>query len=200
MEIQKNILSLVFLFSTLFFLSSSSVAAAAANKKGTYNVQSFGAKSDGKSDCTKAFLSAWASACASTGPATIYVPPGRFLIGSALFGGQLCKSSSITIQIDGTLVAPSNFDVIGRSGNWIKFERVTGVSIIGGTLDGQGTSLWACKNSGKNCPKGATVSNIIHFVSILDRFLQSSNRILYFFICPVFLLLFSCSPIFFSAV
>lgn len=172
MEIQINILSLVFLFSTLFFLSSSPVAAAAAaaNKKGTYNVQSFGAKSDGKSDCTKAFLSAWASACASTGPATIYVPPGRFLIGSALFGGQLCKSSSITIQIDGTLVAPSNFDVIGHSGNWIKFERVTGVSIIGGTLDGQGTSLWACKNSGKNCPKGATVSNIIHLVSILDRF------------------------------
>jgi polygalacturonase len=123
-----------------------------------YNVQSFGAKSDGKSDCTKAFLSAWAAACASTGPATIYAPPGRFLIGRALFGGQLGKSNAITIRIDGTLVAPYNFNVLGSSGNWLKFERVTGVSVYGGTLDGQGTGLWACKNSGKKCPKGAIVS------------------------------------------
>jgi polygalacturonase len=38
------------------------------------------------------------------------------------------------------------------------FDDVDGVSIIGnGILDGQGTSLWDCKNSGKSCPMGATV-------------------------------------------
>lgn len=122
-----------------------------------YNVQSFGAKSNGKSDSTNAFQSAWAAACASVQPATIYVPPGRYLLGSATFWGQSCKNSAITIRIDGTLVATSDYNVYGRTGNWIKFERVTGLSIYGGTLDGQGTGLWDCKNSGKNCPKGATV-------------------------------------------
>ncbi|MCI33927.1 polygalacturonase-like, partial [Trifolium medium] len=36
------------------------------------------------------------------------------------------------------------------------FEKVSGVSIQGGVLDGKGTSLWDCKNSGKSCPIGAT--------------------------------------------
>ncbi|XP_042009522.1 polygalacturonase-like [Salvia splendens] len=118
----------------------------------TYNVQSYGAKSD----CSKAFLSAWGAACATTAAATIYVPPGRYLLRNAYFSGSLCKNTAITIRIDGTLVAPSDYNAIGNIGSWLKFERVTGVSIYGGTLDGQGTKLWACKNSGNNCPKGAT--------------------------------------------
>ncbi|XP_016504883.1 polygalacturonase-like [Nicotiana tabacum] len=121
-----------------------------------YNVLNYGAKSDGKSDSSKAFLSAWTAACTSTSPATIFVPKGSYLLGNAYFYGQTCKSNAITIRIDGTLIAPSDYNVIGKSGSWIKFERVTGVSIIGGTLNGQGARLWACKNSGKGCPKGAT--------------------------------------------
>lgn len=124
---------------------------------------SSGAKPDGKSDSSKAFLSAWAAACGSANPATIYVPKGRFLLGSVTFAGQTCKNTHITFRIDGTLVAPSNYNVIGNSGNWIKFQRVTGVSILGGTLDGQGTGLWSCKNSGKSCPDGATVRYIIQY-------------------------------------
>ncbi|KAK4359734.1 hypothetical protein RND71_021963 [Anisodus tanguticus] len=121
-----------------------------------YNVQNYGAKSDGKLDSSKAFVSAWTAACASSSPATIYVPKGSYLLGNAYFYGQACKSNAITIHILGTLVAPSDYNVIGKSGNWIKFERVTGVSIVGGTLDGQGSALWACKNSGKGCPTGTT--------------------------------------------
>lgn len=122
-----------------------------------YNVLNYGAKSDGKSDSSKAFLSAWTAACSSTSPATIFVPKGSYLLGNAYFYGQTCKSNAITIRIDGTLIAPSDYNVIGKSGSWIKFERVNGVSIVGGTLNGQGARLWACKNSGKGCPKGATV-------------------------------------------
>ncbi|CAI9777084.1 unnamed protein product [Fraxinus pennsylvanica] len=140
-----------------------------------YDVQSLGAKPDGKTDCTKAFLSAWASACASTQPATIYVPPGRYLLGAATFAGESCKTTAITIRIDGTLVAPSDFNVIGNSGNWIKFERVTGVSVIGGILDGQGTNLWACKNSGKNCPNGATTLAFYNSKNIVINGLSSIN-------------------------
>lgn len=125
--------------------------------KNYYNVQTFGAKSNGKSDCTKAFLNAWAAACAATKPATMYVPQGRYSLRGVVFTGNLCKNTAITIRIDGTLVAPSDYNVIGNSGNWLKFYRVNGVSIRGGTLDGQGAALWACKNSGKSCPTGATV-------------------------------------------
>ncbi|KAJ4710281.1 putative Polygalacturonase [Melia azedarach] len=120
-----------------------------------YNVVSLGAKPDGKSDSTEAFLSAWAKACGTTPAATIYVPPGRFLLRNAAFQGP-CKNTRITLRIDGTLVAPSDYKVIGNEGNWLFFQNVNGVTINGGILDGQGTGLWACKNSGKNCPDGIT--------------------------------------------
>ncbi|KAL2529883.1 Uncharacterized protein Fot_22484 [Forsythia ovata] len=35
---------------------------------------------------------------------------------------------------------------------------MTAVSVIDGTLDGQGAKLWACKNSGKIYPEGVTVT------------------------------------------
>ncbi|WMV15172.1 hypothetical protein MTR67_008557 [Solanum verrucosum] len=136
------------------FLIHSSLAA----NTNIYNVQNYGAKSDGKTDSSKAFLSAWAAACASNTPATINVPSGKYLIHNANFNGQTCKSKAITIHIiDGTLLAPSDYNVNSDDENWIKFEKVNGISIYGGTFDGQGAALWACKNSNKNCPDGTTV-------------------------------------------
>ncbi|CAK9139849.1 unnamed protein product [Ilex paraguariensis] len=145
-----NTMSLLSL-SLLFIFFYASLAAQV-----TYNVQSFGAKPNDNTDSTKSILNAWTAACASAQPATIYVPPGRYMLSSAFFDGQICKASFITIRIDGTLVAPSDYNVNGHAGHWIKFERVSGLSIYGGTLDGQGTPLWACKASGRSCPKGAT--------------------------------------------
>ncbi|KAI6696032.1 hypothetical protein NL676_023742 [Syzygium grande] len=139
-----------------------------------YNVVSLGAIADGKTDSSKAFLSAWASACRSTSAATVYVPQGRFLVQSASFDGP-CKNSAITVGIDGTLVAPSDYNVNGNAGNWIVLRHVTGVSVIGGTLDGQGTSLWACKLSGKSCPTGATNLLISNSQNILVSGLSSLN-------------------------
>ncbi|GFS45888.1 pectin lyase-like superfamily protein [Actinidia rufa] len=134
----------------------------------TYNVVSFGAKPDGRTESTKSFLSAWTSACGSARPAIIYVPPGRYLLGKAKFGGR-CKNSAITIRIDGTLVAPSDYNVIGNAGNWLLFDGVHGVSIFGGTLDGQGSGLWTCKDSGKRCPRGATRINLAKQPNVSHR-------------------------------
>ncbi|XP_027156667.1 polygalacturonase-like [Coffea eugenioides] len=159
-------LAVPFLF--IFFLLPSAESV-------TYNVQSYGAKSDGRSDSTKSFLSAWAAACASVEPATIYVPGGRYLVGGASFSGQNCKNNAITIRIDGTLVAPSDYNVLGHTGNWLTFERTNGLSIYGGTLDGQGTGLWACKNSGKNCPTGATSLGFYNSNKVLVSGLSSLN-------------------------
>ncbi|PHT59603.1 hypothetical protein CQW23_01966 [Capsicum baccatum] len=122
-----------------------------------YNVQNFRAKANGQTDSSNASLSAWGAACDSTSVATIYMPCGSYLIRNAYFDGQTCKSKDITIQIDGILLDPSDYNVIGNAESWIKFEKVTGVSIYDGTFYGQGAGLWACKTSGKNCPKGTTV-------------------------------------------
>ncbi|AES64731.2 endo-polygalacturonase [Medicago truncatula] len=90
-------------------------------------------------------------------PSTIYVPHGKFLLGRVTFRGE-CTNKDISIIIDGTLVAPSDYHVIGEASYWLTFENVSGVKIHGGVLDGKGTSLWDCKNSGKSCPMGAAVN------------------------------------------
>lgn len=55
-------------------------------------------------------------------------------------------------------MAPVDYRIIGKADNWVSFQYVDGVSIYGGKLDAKGAGLWACKNSGKACPSGATVS------------------------------------------
>ena len=60
-------------------------------------------------------------------------------------------------QIDGTLVAPPDYRILGKADNWLGFHTVSGVSIVGGALDARGAALWACKATASDCPKGATV-------------------------------------------
>ncbi|KAK9082796.1 hypothetical protein Scep_029267 [Stephania cephalantha] len=149
--------SLFLLTATIIISTSSSALAASAS----FNVVALGAKGDGRTDSTRAFQRAWSSACASSGASSnIYVPPGRYLLNRILFRGQ-CKGH-VTFKIDGTLVASSNYHVLASIGKWITFAGVRGVSIYGGTIDGQGTGLWACKAAGKNCPFGATVIDLIN--------------------------------------
>ncbi|XXG44562.1 hypothetical protein AAC387_Pa01g4327 [Persea americana] len=168
----KIINSPVFLlFFILFQLSSSSAA------NSVYNVINFGAIADGSSDSTKSFLSAWAAACGSTNPSTIIVPNGNYFLNQANFNGP-CKSS-VTFRITGTLVAPSNYAKLGSSGLWLAFNQVHGLSIYGGTLDGQGTALWACKAAGKNCPFGASSLTFNAASNVLINGLTLKNSQLY---------------------
>nr|GEW62625.1 pectin lyase-like superfamily protein [Tanacetum cinerariifolium] len=142
---------------------------------GTYNVKSLGAKPDGKTDSTKAFMSAWTNACASANAATVYVPQGRYMVGGLMFSGP-CKNGAITVRIDGTMLAPSNYFVLGNAQHWVRFYRVQGVTIVGGTLDAQGSGLWACKASkSKNCPAGATSLAIFNSNNVLVYGVTSLN-------------------------
>ncbi|KAG6406134.1 hypothetical protein SASPL_133732 [Salvia splendens] len=119
-----------------------------------YNVVDLGAKGDGKTDSTSTVAKAWRQACASTKPSTIYIPHARFFLRNLHFNGP-CNNRAITIAIAGTLLAPPDLS----AANWLLFD---GVSIRGG-------SLWACKKSGGNCPRGATVSGVkISDVTYLD--------------------------------
>lgn len=135
-------------------------ALAAATGGLTFDIVNLGAKPDCKTDASHALQSAWARACASKVASTVYVPKGRFYVQSGNFIGP-CNNNSITFLIDGTLVASSDFTVLAKSRTWISFSHINGLSIYGGVLDGQGTTLWACKNSGINtCSLGATVCNL----------------------------------------
>ncbi|XP_031130368.1 polygalacturonase-like [Ipomoea triloba] len=156
---------------TLVFL-----AAAATVANAMYNVESYGAKADGRTDSSAAFLKAWDAVCALNRPATILVPRGEFLLRNVLFHGEKCGNrNGITFQISGTLLAPSDYNVIGHSDAWIKFNRVTALSIIGGTLDAQGSSLWKCKNGKGGCPEGSTTLAIYDSDNVAIMGLTSQN-------------------------
>lgn len=150
-----NAYSLAVLLLFCYVLSGAAAEAA-------YNVAGFGAKPDGRTDSSAAFASAWSAACRSREPATVYVPNGRFLLSRAAFTGP-CRSSRVTLQVDGTLVAPSGYTSRGGDDDvWIVFDHVDGLTVSGGTVDGRGEALWACKAAGAGhggCPSGATVSS-----------------------------------------
>ncbi|KAI5557915.1 hypothetical protein BDE02_17G003600 [Populus trichocarpa] len=161
---------------TLFFIIFFAFSPLA--KAAQFSVLSYGATPDGKTDSTKAFAAAWAQACASTQPATISVPKGSFSLGQVRFQGP-CNNRAILVRIDGTLVAPSDYKVIGNAKNWLIFEHVNGVTVSGGTLDGQGAGLWSCKNSGKGCPRGATSLEFSNSNNIAITGLASLNSQLF---------------------
>ncbi|KAK4750330.1 hypothetical protein SAY87_027779 [Trapa incisa] len=129
------------------------VLAWATSTRAAYNVLTYGTKADGATDSTAAFLRAWAAACGSTRDATVYVPKGKYLIGAVDFRGP-CKSR-IVFRVDGALVAPADYRVIGKSDYWIRFVKVNNILYVGGNLDARGAGYWACRRSGRSCPTGA---------------------------------------------
>lgn len=130
------------------------------------NVAHYGARSDGKSEASKAFMKAWSTACHSGRPAvTMYVPRGLYILKNVVFTGP-CRST-IVFQIDGTLLAPSNYWELGSSGFWILFHRVNRMSIHGGTIDARAHSFWACRKSpNNNCPPGARVGHFSNLTKL----------------------------------
>ena len=156
-----------FTVTLLFLLFNQSLAI-----PGTHNILDLGAKPDGKTDSSKSLLSAWAAACGSPKPATIFVPKGRYFVKQAQFLGP-CRNRAISFRIDGTLVAPSDYKLIGNADFWLQFQWVDGVFIRGGILDGQGTDLWGCKASGRKCPSGAAVSQNDRIAPSPFQFLSS---------------------------
>ncbi|ONK57886.1 uncharacterized protein A4U43_C09F5220 [Asparagus officinalis] len=154
-----------FLLTALAFISLSNLA------MGSFNIMDFGAKPNGRTDSGQAFLAAWAKACRSRRPASIYVPAGRFLLGQATFEGP-CRNSRVSIFIDGTIVAPNGYSSLLK---WMHFVNVNGLEIIGGTLDGRGRALWSCKLAGRRCPIGATSLIIAKSKNVLISGLTSIN-------------------------
>jgi polygalacturonase len=153
MAMAKSVLSLLaHLHAALLFVPADPAAGAAM-----YNVLRYGARPDGAVDAAGAFLRAWADACRSTRPAAVYVPPGRYLVSSATFSGPCHAHAAVTFAVAGTIVAPAGAGGRGSSGRWITFESMEGLVVSGGTFDGRGRALWACRARGGNCPTPTSV-------------------------------------------
>ncbi|ONK57887.1 uncharacterized protein A4U43_C09F5230 [Asparagus officinalis] len=150
----------------IFILTSFSTLGLSA-----YNVVDFGARPDGQTDSADAFLKAWGMACRSREPSIVYIPQGNFYVSSALFWGP-CKNS-ILVLIKGTIIATSS---IGSSAiKWLEFQNVQGLTILGGTLDGRGQALWACKLAHRSCPLGSISLTISKSKNVLISGLKSLN-------------------------
>ncbi|XP_043687698.1 exopolygalacturonase-like [Telopea speciosissima] len=114
-----------------------------------FNVKDFGGKADGKTDISKALLSAWNDACESLEPSTVLIPEGTYFLGPVILKGP-CKSPSIGFQVEGVVKAPSNPSVFKTDG-WIVFQYINGLTLFGkGTFDGQGQRAWSINNCAQN--------------------------------------------------
>ncbi|OVA14951.1 Glycoside hydrolase [Macleaya cordata] len=143
------------------------------------NVADFGAKGDGRTDASQAFLRAWAASCSSMEPSTVYVPRKKYLLSETVFLGP-CNNSAITFRIDGILIAPDFKKMNSSVENWLMFDLVEGVSVIGGFLDGRGSSLYSCKATNQQeCPEGPTSLAFYSSKDILVQNLTSLNAKLF---------------------
>ncbi|KAK3438173.1 hypothetical protein EUGRSUZ_C02787, partial [Eucalyptus grandis] len=132
------------LFAASSTFSSHGIVAAST----TYNVVNYGATGSGDDDDAQAFVKAWEDTCGDSGEKgtpTLAVPGGKkFRLSPVAFKGP-CKSSSINVQIDGTLVAPSSLSGWKgcSSGKWLNFQDVANLNVKGsGQVDGQGSPWW----------------------------------------------------------
>ncbi|MED6130316.1 hypothetical protein PIB30_000214 [Stylosanthes scabra] len=106
------------------------------------NVLDFGAQPDGEFDSTQAFMDAWQATCKSKVQSRMYVPEGRFLVSSMFFQGPCMTPHPVTVQVDGTVLAPTDISEF-ENDEWLLFQNLDGVRLIGqGTFDGQGKDSW----------------------------------------------------------
>ncbi|KAF8409885.1 hypothetical protein HHK36_002403 [Tetracentron sinense] len=136
-----------------------------------FNVNSFGARGDGKTDDSKAFEDAWKAACGSTGTAKLLIPKATYLIGPVKFTGPCKNVESIIVQMQGELKAVTDLSKY-PSDDWVEFGWVEGLTMIGsGTFDGQGASAWPSNK----CPTNAKCKLLptnVKFVSMTKTVVQ----------------------------
>ncbi|KAL0861926.1 hypothetical protein Bca101_041044 [Brassica carinata] len=117
----------------------------------TVSVSDFGAKGDGKTDDTQAFVNAWKKACSSSGAVNLLVPEGKtYFLKSIRLNGP-CKSI-LTVQIFGTLSASQKRSDYKDITKWITFDGLNSLSVDGGatgTVNGNGETWWqnSCKRN-----------------------------------------------------
>ncbi|KAG7639374.1 Polygalacturonase ADPG2 [Arabidopsis thaliana] len=146
----------------------------------TVSVSDFGAKGDGKTDDTQAFVNAWKKACSSNGAVNLLVPKGNtYLLKSIQLTGPC--NSILTVQIFGTLSASQKRSDYKDISKWIMFDGVNSLSVDGGdtgVVDGNGETWWqnSCKrNKAKPCTKAPTALTFYNSKSLIVKNLKVRN-------------------------
>ncbi|KAL6194527.1 hypothetical protein ACLB2K_035609 [Fragaria x ananassa] len=104
-------------------------------QNGTLSVLDFGAHGDGVADDTQAFINAWNKLCSTS--QLLKIPAGKTFVVKPFELLGPCKFSSVILQIDGNIVAPSTLKGWGdvcKLGCWLCFRNVKGLIIKGGGL------------------------------------------------------------------
>ncbi|KAJ4960975.1 hypothetical protein NE237_020885 [Protea cynaroides] len=133
------------------------------NHTNVFSLLDYGAVGDGFTDDTQAFQEAWNGVCSSSVPSPVlHVHPDKtFLLHPLVLQGP-CKSNNISVEIQGTIVAPSDIsewkcdsdEGTYNCPSWLTFENVNDLYIIGGegksTIDGRGQKWWdlSCHKAG----------------------------------------------------
>lgn len=87
-------------------------------------------------------IKTWVAACGSGGAAKVLIPRGNFVAGEVVFAGPCNATKSITIEIQGNLLAYSDLSSYTQSA-WVQIERVDNVIVTGGgTINGRGAAVW----------------------------------------------------------
>ncbi|KAG4944215.1 hypothetical protein JHK85_048861 [Glycine max] len=138
-----------------------------------FDVLNYGAKGNGRSDDTNAFVQAWKALCgASNGTSTLVVPAGHtFFVRQTRFRGpcqsqkldiQFSKFNCLRMQIMGNLLAPTKDAWKKCSGPWLYFLDVRGMTVHGsGVINGQGRDWWGKALLFQRCD-GLQISGLTH--------------------------------------
>ncbi|XP_062026219.1 exopolygalacturonase-like [Rosa rugosa] len=114
-----------------------------------FDVTNYGARGDGRTDNSKAFINAWNGACQNIGGGMVLFPRGTFVVAPVVLKGR-CKGP-MEFEIQGTLQASKEVKDFIDIDHWITIQYVDGLNISGGgTLDGLGADGWGYNDCLKN--------------------------------------------------
>ncbi|KAK7397002.1 hypothetical protein VNO78_18166 [Psophocarpus tetragonolobus] len=148
------------------------------NVSGIFDVRTFGAIGDGKTDDTESFKMAWDTACQSeSAVSAILVPQGfSFLVQSTIFTGP-CQGV-LVLKVHGTLMPPDGPESWPKNNSrhqWLVFYRINGMTLEGdGLIDGRGEKWWDLPCKPHKGPRGTTLPGPCDS-PVAIRFFMSSN-------------------------